>query len=188
MTMRALVDALTVAGHLTGTVPFECCERTTLVRRDPDVHHRVLATGLHRSGGAVAGVVGDPLDHRVAAVVEPPTEVVVVVPLHQRPAVIDELGIVERPCVGDEHRGHQRAFAAVDAVDERLRLARVEPHVVEDEAGVDVVLEAGAGVADRPVAERTHGRHVGELRELGERVASELLGSCLLVGGDALDT
>ena len=76
----------------------------------------------------------------------------------------------------------------VDAIDERFGFVRVEPHVVEDQAWVDVVLEAGAGVTDRAVTESAQSRHVGELRELGERVADQLLGSRLLVGGDAVDT
>ncbi len=49
------------------------------------------------------------------------------------------------------------------------------------------MLEAGAGVADRAVAEGGNGRDVGELRQDPQRVSGECLGASELLFGDTLD-
>ena len=62
-------------------------------------------------GAHVAVVVGEPGDDRLAVLVELPAQVLVDVPLHQRPAVVDELRVVERHVLGDEHRRDERPAA-----------------------------------------------------------------------------
>ena len=91
----ALVDAL-ILGHggLAGTDALERGEQAARVRRDPHVHHRVLAAGVD-AAGAVAGGVGDARRPGLA-VDELPAQVVVDVPLHQRPGPVDERRIVGR--------------------------------------------------------------------------------------------
>ena len=173
-------------GGLPGTVPLEGGERTALVGRDPHVDHRVLAAGADRPGRAVAGVVGDPGDLR-PVVPSPPTQVLVDVPLHQPAAVVDELGIVDRPLADDEHCRHQRSVVSIDAEHERLRLRRVEPHVVVDQRVVDVVLVTGAGIADRLVAELVERVDVGERRQLLLGRADERGRPQLLFRSHALD-
>ena len=116
-----------------------------------------------------------------------PAEVLVDVPLHQPAAVVDELGVVDRALADDEHRRHERALIAVDPEHQRLRLRRVEDDVVVDQRVVDEVLVAGAGVADRAVAELVERVDVGERRQLLQRVPDEGGRPQLLLGGDAVD-
>ena len=105
------------------------------------------------------------------------------VPLHQRTAPADELGIGERHPAGREHRRDQRPLVTVDLVDERLGLVRIEERVVADVGGVDVVLEPAGGVADRREPEGADLGDVGELREVLQRGGDERLGAGLLLGG-----
>ena len=49
------------------------------------------------------------------------------------------------------------------------------------------MLEAGAGVADRLVAELADRRDVGEHGQIAQRVADQLFGADLLIRGDTLD-
>ena len=104
----ALVGACAVGrGGLPGAVAFEGGERTALVGGDPHVNHRVVAAGVHGALRAVAlgvGYAGDLWPVLPAA----PAQVLVDVPLHQPAAVVDELGIVDRPLADDEHRRHER--------------------------------------------------------------------------------
>ncbi len=57
---------------------------------------------------------------------ETPAQIPVHVPLHQRTAPVDELGIGERYVAGREHRRDQRSLVTVHLVDERLGLVRIE--------------------------------------------------------------
>ena len=182
----ALIGARAVRRcRLPGAVTLEGGERAALVGGDPHVDHRVVATGEHRAGRAVAVGVGDPGDLR-AVVPSPPAEVLVDVPLHQPAAKVDELGIVDRTLPDDEHRRHQRALVAVDQEHQRFGLGGVEPHVVVDQRVVDVVLIARAGVADRPVAELVERVDVGERRKLLLRRADEGGRPQPLFGSDAI--
>ena len=115
-------------------MPFEGGERPALVGGDPDVDHRDLAAGVERAGRTLAGVVGDADDLRLAVLAEAQHRFVVDVPLHERPAPVDELGVVDGEVLGDEHRRDQRPLLAVDGEDERFRPGGVEEVVVDDEA------------------------------------------------------
>ena len=64
-------------------------------------------------------------------------------------------------------------WIAVDGVDQRLRLRGVEEDVVLDERRLDVVLAAGAGVADRGVAVGDRRGRVGVLRQVPQRVLDQ---------------
>jgi hypothetical protein len=107
------------------------------------------------------------------------------VPGHQCACPAGELGVVGGPGAGDEHRSGERSLVAVDLIDERLGLRRIEQHVVLDERALDVVLHPCAGIADAlvPVGDRRCG--VGPLRQVAQRVLDELVGPQLLLGADA---
>ena len=177
---RALVGSRRVVGGLAGAVALEGGERPARVGCDPHVDHRVAAAGVHRTGRAVA--VGVAHAHHLRAVgAAGPAQVEVDVPLHQRPAVADDRGVVDGDSVGDVHRRHERALVAVDAIDERLRRGGIEELVVADVRVVDVVLVTGRGVTDRLEAERSHRGHIGEARQVllrapDQRGGAELLG------------
>ena len=171
---------------LAGAVAFEGGEGAAFVRGDPDVHHWDVGAGVDRAGRAGAALVGvgDDLEHGL--VVGRPAQVVVDVPLHQRPAVVDECRVVERG-LGGVHRRHEGAPVAVDLVDERFRLGRVQEGVVADVAEVEVVLVAAGGVADGAEPERLERGDVGELRQHRQSAGDERLGAGLLVDGDTGD-
>jgi len=95
-------------------VALERGERSALVGGDPDVDHRVLAARVQRAWRAVAGIVRDADDLRLPVLVERPAQVLVDVPLHQRTAPVDELGVVDGEVLGDEHRRDERLLVAVD--------------------------------------------------------------------------
>ena len=102
--VRALIDTRAVISGLPGPVSLQRGERPALVWRDPHVDHRVVAAGVDGRRGAVAVGVGQPDDDRFAGVVQTPAQVLVDVPLHEAAAEIDELRIIDRTVVGDEHR------------------------------------------------------------------------------------
>ena len=126
----ALVDAGAVAGDLAGAGAVEGGERAAHVWFDPYVDHRDVAEGVHRAGRAGAGRILAADHDRLTVGVEAPAQVIVHVPLHQRTAPVEELGIGERHPAGREHRRDQRALVAVDLVDERFGLVRIEERVV----------------------------------------------------------
>ena len=176
-----------VRRRLPGAVALEGGERSALVRGDPDVDHRVLATGVHRARRAPALGVGDSDDLRLSLLVERPAQVLVHVPLHQRPAPVDQFGVVDLDVLGDEHGRHQGALLAVDLVHERLGSGRVEERVVADVADVDEVLEARCGVADGPVADS--GSVVTSAKAGRSRsVLAARVSAAPAVDGDTVDT
>ena len=181
------VDAV-VLRHRCGpcTDALESGEDPTRMRRDPDMHHRALAACTYTVRAIAVGI--DHTDHpRLAIGPRAPTQIVVLVPGHQRSGELGKGRVVGRARAGDVHGTREGSLVAVDGVHERLRSGRVEEHVVVDEIAAHVVLGAGAGVTDRGVPRRDRGGGVRVLGKLAQGALDERHRTLFLFGRDSLD-
>ena len=163
-------------------------ERSARVRGDPHVNHRDADSAEGRSGRALPVGVQHTGHHRTPLGVVAEAQIVVDVPLHQRPGEVGQRRIVDgHSDVGHEHGRHERALRALGLVHERLGGAGVEELAVDDETTIHEVFVAGALVADGHPA---LGHGIVVIRPLGkhlEGVLDQLSRAFLLLGRHALD-
>ena len=150
MVVCAEVDSVLI-GYRGSTRPFalEGGERSARMRGDPDVNHGDADAGENRTRRAVALSVEHTGHDRPTFGVVAEAQVVVYVPLHQRPGEIGELRIVDgHSDVGHEHRRHERLGRTLHLEHQRLGGGRIEELAVDDEATIHQVFVPGRFVAD----------------------------------------